>query len=77
MADPSNALFIDFIRFTFDMEPEIIVASDLDITWYSHKLLGDKYVKSAVFELLNRDPGNSAIITFTPQQLYLYSYRWV
>jgi cellulose synthase/poly-beta-1,6-N-acetylglucosamine synthase-like glycosyltransferase len=69
MADPSNALFIDFIRFTFDMEPEIIVASDLDITWMSHKLLGDKYVKSAVFELLNRDPGSSAIITFTPQQL--------
>ncbi|GAB3908751.1 glycosyltransferase family 2 protein [Mucilaginibacter boryungensis] len=69
MADPTNTLFIDFIRFTFDMEPEIIVASDLDITWMSHKLLGEKYVKSAVFELLNRDPGNSAIITFTPQQL--------
>jgi len=69
MADPSNQLFIDFIRFTFDMEPQIIVASDLDITWMSHKLLGDKYVKSAVFELLNRDPSSSAIITFTPQQL--------
>jgi cellulose synthase/poly-beta-1,6-N-acetylglucosamine synthase-like glycosyltransferase len=69
MADPSNQLFIDYIRFTFDLEPEIIVASDLDITWLSHKLLGEKYVKSAVFELLNRDPGNSAIITFTSQQL--------
>ena len=26
MADPSNQLFIDFIRFTYDLEPEIIVA---------------------------------------------------
>jgi cellulose synthase/poly-beta-1,6-N-acetylglucosamine synthase-like glycosyltransferase len=69
MADPTNELFIDFIRFTFDMDPRIIVASDLDITWMSHKLLGTKYVKSAVFELLNRDPANSAIITFTASQL--------
>ncbi|GAB3928275.1 glycosyltransferase family 2 protein [Mucilaginibacter myungsuensis] len=69
MADPTDELFIDFIRFTFDMEPQIIVASDLDITWLSHKLLGDKYVKSAVYELLNRDPANSAIITFTANQL--------
>ncbi|HZY38385.1 MAG TPA: glycosyltransferase, partial [Mucilaginibacter sp.] len=69
MADPSNRLFIDFIRFTYDCEPEIIVASDLDIVWLSHKLLGDKYVKSAVFELLNRDPANSAFITFSSGQL--------
>jgi cellulose synthase/poly-beta-1,6-N-acetylglucosamine synthase-like glycosyltransferase len=74
MADPSNELFLDFIRFTYDKEPEVIVASDLDIIWYSHKLLGDKYVKSAVFELLNRDPGNSAIITFTaPQLIFIFS----
>jgi cellulose synthase/poly-beta-1,6-N-acetylglucosamine synthase-like glycosyltransferase len=69
MADPSNRLFIDFIRFTYDCEPEIIVASDLDIVWLSHKLLGDKYVKSAVYELLNRDPANSAFITFSSGQL--------
>jgi cellulose synthase/poly-beta-1,6-N-acetylglucosamine synthase-like glycosyltransferase len=69
MADPSDELFIDFIRFTYDLEPEIIVASDLDITWLSHILLGQKYVKSAVFELLNRDPKNSALITFTTPQL--------
>jgi cellulose synthase/poly-beta-1,6-N-acetylglucosamine synthase-like glycosyltransferase len=69
MADPTDELFTDYIRFTFDMEPEIIVASDLDITWLSHKLLGDKYVKSAVYELLNRDPDSSAIITFTAAQL--------
>jgi hypothetical protein len=38
MAIPDDELFIDFIRFTYDMEPEIIVASDLDITWLSNKL---------------------------------------
>jgi len=69
MADPTNRLFIDFIRFTYDCEPEIILASDLDITWMSHKLTGDKYVKSSVFELLNRDPDSSAFITFSTGQL--------
>ncbi len=69
MADPSDQLFIDFIKFTYDLEPEIIVASDLDIVWLSHKLLGDKYVKSAVYELLNRDPANSAFTTFSSGQL--------
>jgi cellulose synthase/poly-beta-1,6-N-acetylglucosamine synthase-like glycosyltransferase len=74
MADPSNELFIDYIRFTFDMEPQVIVASDLDITWLSHKLLGDVYVKSAVYELYNRDPGSSAIITFTvPQLMFIFA----
>jgi cellulose synthase/poly-beta-1,6-N-acetylglucosamine synthase-like glycosyltransferase len=73
MTDPSDELFIDFIRFTYDMEPEIIVASDLDITWLSHKLLGEKYVKSSVFELLNRDPDNSALTTFTvPQLIFIF-----
>jgi len=69
MADPSDELFKDFIRFEFDKEPEVIVCSDLDITWMSHVLLGEKYVKSAVFELFNRDPVSSALITFTSQQL--------
>ena len=69
MADPTDSLFIDYIRFTYDLEPEIILAYDLDIVWLSNKLLGDKYVKSAVYELLNRDPANSAFITFSPGQL--------
>ena len=69
MADPDDQLFIDFIRFTYDCEPEIIVASDLDIVWLAHKLLGDKYVKSSVYELLNRDPANSAFVTFSSGQL--------
>jgi cellulose synthase/poly-beta-1,6-N-acetylglucosamine synthase-like glycosyltransferase len=69
MADPSDELFIDYIKFTYDLEPEIIVASDLDITWLSHILLGQKYVRSAVFELLNRDPNSSALTTFTTPQL--------
>ncbi|QJD95050.1 glycosyltransferase [Mucilaginibacter robiniae] len=75
MADPSDQLYLDFIRVTFNLEPEIIVASDLDITWLSHKLLGEKYVKSAVFELLNDDPGNSALTTFTtPQLVVIFSF---
>jgi cellulose synthase/poly-beta-1,6-N-acetylglucosamine synthase-like glycosyltransferase len=69
MAAPDDSLFIDFIRYTFDMEPEIILASDLDITWLSNKLLGEKYTKSAVFELMRRDPDSSAIITFSTAQL--------
>jgi cellulose synthase/poly-beta-1,6-N-acetylglucosamine synthase-like glycosyltransferase len=69
MSDPGDQLFIEFIRFTYDMEPEIIVARDLDIIWLSHKLLGEKYVKSAVYELLRRDPKSSASTTFTSPQL--------
>ncbi len=69
MADPADELFIDFIKFTYDLEPEIIVADDLDITWMSHKLLGEKYVKSAVYDLMNRDPDSSAVKTFTTGQL--------
>lgn len=69
MANPDDELFADFIRFTYDMEPKIILASDLDITWLSNKLIGDKYLKSAVFELLKRDPDSSAVVTFSSAQL--------
>jgi cellulose synthase/poly-beta-1,6-N-acetylglucosamine synthase-like glycosyltransferase len=69
MADPTDQLFIDFIRFTYDMEPDIIIAYDLDITWLSHKLLGEKYVKASVYELMRRDPKSSASTTFTTPQL--------
>ncbi len=72
MADPTNQFFIDFIRFTYDCEPEIIVSSDLDIVWLSNKLLGGDYVKSSVFELLNRDPANSAFTTFSSGQLVFF-----
>jgi cellulose synthase/poly-beta-1,6-N-acetylglucosamine synthase-like glycosyltransferase len=72
MADPTDRLFLDFIRLTYDREPEVIVADDLDITWLSHKLLGNEYVKSAVFELLNRDPNSSALTTFTTAQLVFF-----
>lgn len=74
MADPTNQLFIDYVKMTYDREPEIIVASDLDVIWLSHKLLGDTYVKSAVFELLNRDPDSSALVTFTmPQLIFIFA----
>jgi cellulose synthase/poly-beta-1,6-N-acetylglucosamine synthase-like glycosyltransferase len=69
MSDPSNRLFIEFIKFTYDLEPHIIVANDLDITWLNHKLLGEKYVKASVYELLRRDPDSSASTTFTTPQL--------
>jgi len=72
MADPSDQLFIDFIRMTYNLEPEIIVADDLEITWLCHKLTGNEYVKSAVFELLNRDPNSSALTTFTTPQLVFF-----
>jgi len=69
MADPSDELFTDFIKFTYNLEPEIIIASDLDILWLTHKLIGEKYVKSAVYELMNNDYESSAIVTFTTAQL--------
>jgi cellulose synthase/poly-beta-1,6-N-acetylglucosamine synthase-like glycosyltransferase len=69
MASPDDELFIDFIKFTYDMEPHIIIASDLDIIWLSNKLIGEKYVKSAVFELMKRDPDSSAVVTFSSSQL--------
>jgi glycosyltransferase XagB len=69
MADPTDQEFINFIRETYKMEPRIILASDLDICWMSHKLLGENYVKSAVFALRQSDPANSASTTFTNEQL--------
>lgn len=69
MADPSDELFLDFIRFTYNLEPKVIVASDLDILWLTHKLIGETHVKSAVYELLNNDADSSAIVTFTTAQL--------
>ena len=69
MADPTDELFLDFIRFTYNLEPHVIIASDLDILWLSHKIIGTKYVKSAVYELLNNDAESSAIVTFTSAQL--------
>ncbi|MBK0380376.1 glycosyltransferase [Mucilaginibacter segetis] len=69
MADPGDELFLDFIKFTYDMEASIILASDLDIIWLSNVLIGEKYNKSAVYELLKRDPDSSAIVTFSSAQL--------
>ena len=69
MADPTDQEFLNFIYETYQLEPEIILASDLDIVWMSHKLLGTPYVKDAVFELMKSDPANSALITFSTGQL--------
>jgi len=72
MADPTNRLCIDFVRLTYHLEPEIILADDLEITWLSHKLLGGEHIKTSVFELLNRDPDSSALTTFTDPQLIFF-----
>ncbi|CCH54139.1 hypothetical protein BN8_03283 [Fibrisoma limi BUZ 3] len=69
MADPTDETYIQLVRETFGRDLLILTASDLDITWLSHKLLGEPFVKSAVFELVNRDPQSSALITFTTTQL--------
>lgn len=69
MAAPDDQLVLDFIRFTYDMEAEVVLTSDLDITWLSNKLLGEPYVKASVFELVKRDPDSSAVITFSTAQL--------
>ena len=71
MADPGDELFLDFIRMTYDLEPEVIVADDLDITWLIHKLLGEAFVKSSVFELVNHDAESSALTTFSGPQLVI------
>ena len=73
MADPTDELVLDFIKFTYNLEPEVIVAADLDILWLAHKLIGEKYVKTAVYQLRNNDPGSSASVTFTtPQLIFLF-----
>jgi len=72
MADPTNRLCIDFVRLTYHLEPEILLADDLEITWLSHKLLGGSHVKTAVFELLDNDPNSSALTTFTNPQLIFF-----
>ena len=69
MADPTDQLFLDFIKTTYQLEPQIILAADLDVLWLSHKIIGDKHVKSAVYELMNNDSLSSAIVTFTTPQL--------
>lgn len=69
MADPTDARYGDLVRRTFGRELTILPASDLDIIWLSHKRLGEPFVKSAVFDLVNRDAQSSALVTFTTPQL--------
>lgn len=69
MADPTDETYITLVRDTFNLPLIILPASDLDIIWLSHKLLGEPYVKKAVFDLVQRDPESSALVTFTNSQL--------
>jgi cellulose synthase/poly-beta-1,6-N-acetylglucosamine synthase-like glycosyltransferase len=69
MADPTDETYKDLVSETFGLPLTILPASDLDIIWLSHKLLGEPYVKKAVFDLVQRDPESSALVTFTNRQL--------
>ncbi|WP_443945381.1 glycosyltransferase family 2 protein [Pedobacter sp. AW1-32] len=69
VADPTFSDVLPQLAQKFNAELQVLVASDLDILWLAHKFLGEKYVKSAVFDLLNRDPDSSALVTFTSKQL--------
>jgi len=71
VADPTWSTTLVTLAAKFNAELRVLVASDLDILWLAHKFLGEKYVKSAVFDLLNRDPDSSALVTFTPKQLII------
>jgi cellulose synthase/poly-beta-1,6-N-acetylglucosamine synthase-like glycosyltransferase len=69
MADPTDETYTTLVGDTFKLPLIILPASDLDIIWLSHKLLGEPYVKKAVFDLVQRDPESSALVTFTNSQL--------
>ena len=69
MADPTDETYTTLVGDTFNLPLIILPASDLDIIWLSHKLLGEPYVKKAVFDLVQRDPESSALVTFTNSQL--------
>jgi glycosyltransferase XagB len=71
VADPTATADFLLIEEKYGCPVKVLLTSDLDIIWLGHKLLGEKYVKKAVFELLNRDPGSSALVTFTKSQLII------
>ncbi len=71
MADPTDYEFINYIYDIYGLDADVRLASDLDITWMSHKLLGGPFVKASVFNLMKSDPANSALVTFSPTQLSL------
>ncbi len=69
VADPTATVDLLLISNKFGCKVKPILVSDLDIVWLGHKLLGGRYVKAAVFDLLDRDPQSSAFITFSSKQL--------
>ena len=69
-ADPFDEKLITSLVIKFKCKTKLVAASDLDITWLSHKLRGGFFVKEAVFSLMKKHPESSALITFTDAQLY-------
>ncbi|MCX3263615.1 glycosyltransferase family 2 protein [Pedobacter agri] len=69
LADPTATADMLLISNKYGCKVKPLLVSDLDIVWLGHKLLGEKYVKAAVFDLLERDPKSSAFITFSSMQL--------
>ncbi|MFY7651490.1 MAG: hypothetical protein ACOVQE_02255, partial [Chitinophagaceae bacterium] len=68
--DPMDETLLTSLIVKFKCDVELVAASDLDITWLSHKLRGEVFVKEAVFGLMKKDPDSSGLITFTDSQLY-------
>ncbi len=69
-ADPFDEKLSTSLVIKFKSKIRLVAASDLDITWLSHKLRGGFFVKEAVFSLMKKHPESSALITFTDAQLY-------
>jgi glycosyltransferase XagB len=70
-ADPLDSKLATSLQVKFRCSIKLIAAFDLDITWLSHKLRGEAFVKEAVFSLMKKDPDSSGLITFTDAQLYV------
>ena len=69
MADPTDQECISRVAGAYQMPVEVMAANDLDLVWLAHVHLGESKVKSAVFSLYHKDPGASAMVTFTTPQL--------
>ena len=68
-ADPFDEKLNTSLVIKFKCRIKLVAASDLDITWLSHKLRGGFFVKEAVFSLMKKHPESSALITFTDAQI--------
>ncbi|MBS1626685.1 MAG: glycosyltransferase [Bacteroidetes bacterium] len=74
-ADPFDEKLEKSLVVHFKTNIKLVAASDLDITWLSHKIRGEFHVKEAVFSLMRKDPASSGLVTFTDAQLiFIFSF---